>query len=125
MNPLASSAVQPVCVSPYSPSFDFVRSLSLLYTKSSTTDGNAPSALHHSGANAKTIINSGYFYAVQDRTVSGGYGSITINGGYFDKAPGSSKVTYAEGLALTPLDPKATHVHKTTGATLEYGYQVK
>ena len=98
---------------------------SSLYTKSSTTDGNAPSALHHSGSNAKTIINSGYFYAAQDRTVSGGYGSITINGGYFDKAPGSSKVTYAEGLALTPLDPKATHVHKTTGATLEYGYQVK
>ena len=32
---------------------------------------------------------------------------------------------YGDGLSLKPIDPPATHEHKTTGETLEYGYQVK
>ena len=94
-----------------------------IWTKSSTTEGNAPSALHHSGANANTTINGGYFYAEDpvsktQRTISGNYGTITMNGGYINIAPTSTKVSYGSGKSLQ--DCNVPHMHVTTGAELTY-----
>ena len=88
-----------------------------VWTKSSTTEGNAPSAIHHSNA-ATTTIDSGYFWAGQDRTISGNYGTITLNGGYYDKAPTSTKAECGTGKSL--LDCTETHTHATTGTELTY-----
>ncbi len=97
------------------------------WTKSTptTADINAPSVIHHSNGGAKTTINGGYFYGAEDRTISGNYGSIVLNGGYYDKAASSSKVSYGSGKAWTALDAPVTHVHQTTGKSLSYGFSVE
>ena len=98
-----------------------------IYTKSAPTTQepsfNAPSAIHHSSAGATTVINDGYFYGAEDRTISGNYGTITINGGYFDKAPVSNKVKYGKDIELISLKVPVTHTHNTTGQSLSYAWQ--
>ena len=98
-----------------------------IYTKSAPTTQepsfNAPSTIHHSSAGATTVINDGYFYAAADRTISGNYGTITINGGYFDKAPVSNKVKYGKDIELISLKVPVTHTHNTTGQSLSYAWQ--
>lgn len=92
------------------------------WTKSSETEGNAPSALHHS-SDGNTTINGGYFYSEKpagktQRTISGNYGTITMNGGYINIAPTSNKVSYGTGKSLQSCD--VNHTHVTTGASLNY-----
>ena len=88
--------------------------------------GNA-STCHISASGASVTVNGGYFYS-NGRCASSGsadYGNkMVLKGGYFTGVK-SASVAIEEGKAWTALDPKETHVHETTGATLEYSYVVR
>lgn len=94
-----------------------------------STTGSLPSTLHRASKNGTITVNDGYFFS-NARVVSKGSSVTTANakfnikGGYYSKSPeGDLNITYTG--SLKSLDPKATHVHQTTGKTLEYSYQVK
>jgi hypothetical protein len=88
--------------------------------------GNA-STCHIAASGASVTVNGGYFHSAGRCASSGNseYGAkMVLKGGYFTGVK-SASVAIEEGKAWTELDPKVTHVHETTGATLEYAYQVK
>ena len=89
--------------------------------------GNA-STCHIADGEGSVIVNDGYFYS-NGRAVSAGNTSyapnIVLKGGYYNMARSNDAITVEEGKTFSTIDPKVTHVHTTTGATLEYGYQVK
>lgn len=91
-----------------------------------TGTGNA-STCHIAASGASVTVNDGYFYS-SGRSASSGnssYGNkMVLKGGYFTGVK-SASVAIEEGKEWVELNPKATHVHETTGATLEYAYQVK
>ncbi len=107
-----------------------------VYSGSVWTSGTGNSSTCHIADGAGTVtVNGGYFWS-NGRAISGGnqsyYANITLNSCYTNKVPstpssgsGSETPTYGEGKSCQAIDPVATHLHATTGQTLEYGYQVK
>ena len=105
-----------------------------VYSGSVWTSGTGNSSTCHIADSAGSIIvNGGYFWS-NGRAISGGnasyYGNLTLNSCYSNKVPstpssGTGAPTYGEGKSCQAISPAATHLHATTGATLEYGYQVK
>ena len=91
-----------------------------------TGTGNA-STCHIAASGASVTVNDGYFYSTARAASAGNssYGNkMVLKGGYFTGTK-SASVAIEEGKEWVELNPKATHVHETTGATLEYAYQVK
>ena len=107
-----------------------------VYSGSVWTSGTGNSSTCHIADGAGTVtVNGGYFWS-NGRAISGGnrsyYANLTLNSCYSNKVPstpssgeGSETPTYGEGKSCQAISPAATHLHATTGATLEYGYQVK
>ena len=89
--------------------------------------GNA-STCHIADGDGSVIVNDGYFYS-SGRAASAGNTSyapnMVLKGGYYNMARSNDAITVEAGKTFSAIDPKVTHVHTTTGATLEYGYQVK
>ena len=74
-----------------------------------------------SNANGKMTITGGYFNRAngEDRPFYNNYLShYTFGGGFYNATPSSNKSIIMEGFSMQECS--VTHVHKTTGATLNY-----